>query len=354
MSPLLFLLAALSAVAAPLEVSGRHAGHVQAPAWAPDGKRLAFEVNDHDRQRVSLFLVEPGQSPRPVVAPSAGSSLTAGFSRGAASAGIAHELAWSPAALDRFVFAQAPGGRAQDLYIQDVGPVAAGPGADGGADWSVDGRWIVFTSARTGQGDLYRLDTERLEAPPQRLTRDPATAELSARIAPDGRRVVYVAHTERGDNLFLLPDLTAPSAPTALTPWPGAQVRPTWSPDGQHIAFYANHEDRDRWDLLVLSKGGRVTVHARGVVPNQRGPSWTADGKALVTVLDDDARFDPLIRVPLFQPDAAAVVASDTVGNRDTDIARGPDGRTWLAFTAQGRTGDATRDFRKLYVMPID
>ncbi len=352
MNAVLVLILLTTALAAPARVSGTHTGHVQAPAWSPGGARIAYEVNDHDGKQVSLFLVAPGERPEPVVAASGGSALTAGFSRGGAGGGIAHELAWAPAAVDRYVYAQAPLGHAQDLH--DVGAVAPGPGADGGPDWSADGRWIVFTSARTGQGDLYRLDTQHLDAPPLRLTKDPDSAELTARIAPDGRRVVFVAHTDMGDNLFLLPDLTNPTAAMSLTPWPGAQVRPTWSPDGAHIAFYANHEDRDRWDLLILSKGGRVTVHARGVVPNQRGPSWTPDGKALVAVLDDDARFDPVVRIPLFQPDAARVLPTDTVGNRDTDVARGEDGRTWLAVTAQGRTDDASRDFRKLYVIPID
>jgi len=351
-SPVLLALLA-AALAAPTEVSGAHVGHVQGPSWAPGGARIAYEVNDHEGKTVRLFTVAPGDPPRPVVSGGSPTSLTAGFRRSTAPP-IAHELAWSPPALARFVFTRGGAGAAQDLHIQDVGPVAVAPGADGGADWSADGRWIVFTSSRSGQGDLYRLDTQDLSAPPERLTTDAGAAELSARIAPDSRRVVYVAHTDRGDNLFLLPDLTRPTSPTSLTPWPGAQVRPTWSPDGQHIAFYANHEDRDRWDLVVLSKGGRVTVHARGVVLNQRGPTWTPDGRALIAVLDDDDRFDPVVHVPLFQPDALRVLATDTVGNQDTDVTQDESGRTWLALTAQGRTGDVRRAYRKLYVMQLD
>ena len=38
----------------------------------------------------------------------------------------------------------------------------------------------------------------------------------------------------------------------------------------------------------------------------------------------------------------------------DVDVARGTDGRTWMAVAAQGLAWDKVRDFKRIYVMPID
>lgn len=277
---------------------------------------------------------------------------TAGFQRRTA-AEVSHEVAWSPDAAGGFVYAHGSEGGDRDLVLDSGGTLAAAPGPDGGPAWSADGRWIVFTSARSGQGDLYRVDLDRPDAPPVRLTRDPDASEVYAAIAPDSRRVVFTAHTPKGDNLLLIDDLTRASMPMVLTPWPGEQTRPTWSPDGTRIAFYANTEDRDRWDLLVLPPGGEATVLARGVVPGRRGPAWTPDSRSLVYVADDDDRFDPILRVSVLAPERPVVVDTGTVGNQDVAVVRREDGRTWIAWAAQGKAEDSVRDFHRIYAQPL-
>jgi Tol biopolymer transport system component len=346
-----------AAAGATLQVSGQHTGNCQAPTWAPDGVRLTYEVNAHTDRQVALFLMEPGHPPsqvRPASSKRGGSALSAGFASAGQDDGVSHEVAWGPTEMGRFIFAGASRGIDQDLFLQGGKALAPAPGPDGGPAWSKDGRWIVFTSARTGQGDLYRLDAWRLEEPPVRLTRTADVSEVYAAISPNGRRVAYTAHTQSGDNLAVIDDVAAPSLPHALTDWPGAQTRPSWSPDGQRLAFYANHEQHERWDLMVLEADHSVRVMARGVVLNHRGPSWTPSGKALVYVLDDDDRFDPVMLAPLDKLAKPRALYTDTVGNEDLDVALGTDGRTWLAVAAQGRTGDSVRDFRNIYVVVIE
>ena len=38
----------------------------------------------------------------------------------------------------------------------------------------------------------------------------------------------------------------------------------------------------------------------------------------------------------------------------DLDVVQGTNGKTYLAVSAQGRTADAVRDFKRIYVMELD
>lgn len=340
------------ALGAPTLLSGPEPGNGQAPAWSPAGDALTYELADPTGQSIQLFRVRPGASPERVQRGGRGRSAAAGFQRREA-AEVSHEVAWGPSDVGRFVYAHGVQGGDRDLVLEGAGALAAAPGPDGGPAWSPDGRWIVFTSARTGQGDLYRLDLDAPDAPPVRLTRDPDASEVFAAIAPDSRRLVFTAHTAKGDNLQIVEDLTRASMPVVLTPWPGEQTRPSWAPDGSRVAFYANTEQRERWDLLVLTPGGAATVLARGVVPGRRGPAWTPDSRSLVFVQDDDDQFDPICRVSVLAPERPVRVQTGTVGNQDVAVVRRGDGQTWIAFASQGLATDAVRDFHRIYAQPL-
>ncbi len=344
-------LASLAAGARP--ISPAFEGNCQVPVWSRNGARLAYEVNFHDQKRIDLYVHTPGAGePRKVTPVQRGSSaLTAGF--GTAAESVAHEASWGPAFIDRFVYSASNASRDYDLYIDQAGAIAPAPGADGGPSWSPDGRWIAFTSARTGQGDLYLIDAHQIDAPPRQLTTAPTTSELYATWAPDGKRLVYVAHTDSGDNLWAIDDMQA-VAPRQLTTASGTQTRPAISPDGKRVAYYSNQDDPERWDLYVVdAAGGAPARLAQGVVMNARGPSWTPDSKGLVYVRDDDDAFDPVFRVSLADPGRPAKVATGTVGNGDLDVTRGTDGATWLAIAAQGRQEDDVRDFKRIFVMQL-
>jgi Tol biopolymer transport system component len=329
-------------------------GNCQNPRWSPDGSRLSYEVNYHDRRTVELYVLTPGKGgPAPVRPQMRGaSSLTAGFQGATRTESVAQELSWSPSSLGRFVFSASGAQRDYDIYLDNTGPLSASAGTDGGPVWSPTGGTIVFTSARTGQGDLYALEVDALDAPPRRVTQAPTTAEVFAAWSPDGRSLVYVGHDTAGDNLYLLDDVSAPR-PRQLTAWERTQTRPTFSPDGLSVAFYSNHRDPDRFDLYVLPLGSQPRIVARDVIMNGRGPSWTPDGRHLVFVRDEDARYNPIYAVPVADPVTTTLVATGTVGNGDLDVVRGTDGRVYLAVAAQGATGDARRDFKRIYVMEL-
>jgi Tol biopolymer transport system component len=351
----LILYVALALAAPPREIASHPDAHVQRPQFSPDGSKLAYEANDHQALRVEQYVgdVATGRFTRVLPNARGPSALTQGFATRTADAAVVHELSFSPAALGRFVVASSAAAGDSDLYF-DTGAVAvASPAPDGGPAWSPDGLRIAFTSSRSGEGDLYVADLTALNAAPRQLTALMGSSEVFATWTPDGRGIAYVAHGRTGDNLWMLADLAG--APRQLTRWPGVQTRPSFSPDGRYVAFYANHEDDARFDLYVMQPMhlAEPVMLVPDVVMNSQGPAWTPDGRHLLVVVDEDAFFDPIVAVPVGDRFAALPIDLGTVGNGDLDVARGPDGVTRIAWAAQGLTGDTTRTFKRLYVAEL-
>jgi len=115
--------------------------------------------------------------------------------------------------------------------------LASDPALDYNASFSPDGRWIVFTSHRSGSADLYRIRADGSDL--ERLTTDPAFDDQGT-FSPDGKRLAFVS-TRRGQADIWTLDLETRKA-HLLVSHPAGDFRPAWSPDGQWVAFSS---DRD-------------------------------------------------------------------------------------------------------------
>lgn len=348
----LSLFASLGTAAEPArELAAFEGAHAQRPSFDAACARVAVEANDHEARRVSLH-VGPLAGPLAPVSPTTRSSgITSGFQTASRSP-VVHEIAWPPAGFgDAFLYVAADSSQDFDLMLHGAGPIAPAPGADGGPAWSPDGSHVAFTSARTGEGDLYLLDTAAFDKPPRQLTALRTASELYPAWSRDGSMLAWVAHSTTGDNLFLLTDLDG--RPVKLTAWAGNQVRPRFSPTADQLAFYANHVDPTRFDLYVVDarEGAEPRRVLDGVLPDSAGPAWTPDGTALIAVLDDDSAFDPVVRVPA-AGGPHTVLDLGTVGNGDLAVCATSDGAQ-VAWVAQGRVGDVIRDFKRLFVGPL-
>ncbi|MFT5584277.1 MAG: Tol biopolymer transport system component [Cognaticolwellia sp.] len=332
--------------------------NAQSPRWSPDGASLSYELNFHEKKLVQTWVYRPGQEPIQVQPrASSGSSMTAGFQTSGAEQ-VVHELDWSPASLGAVVYSASGADRDYELYLAQAdtllggSPIAPSPGADGGARFSPDGNWIAFSSARSGQGDIYLLSVAHLEQPPKRISTDTQASELYLSWSGDGKRLAWVGHSPKGDSIYVVDDLLRPK-PRVLVQLGQTQTRPSFSPDGQSMAFYSNHQQPERFDLLVQGPSGAPRVLAEGVVLNHDGPSWSPDGQHIVFVADDDAAFDPVLSVSSLGGEPV-LVDTRTVGNSDLDLTQGTDGQLYLALSAQGRRSDPVRDYKRLYVMALD
>jgi Tol biopolymer transport system component len=137
---------------------------------------------------------------------------------------------------------------AKDLAGGDPRPLIVGPGVDDGPEYSPDGQYLYFNSTRSGAMALWRARADGSD--PVQLTRDPARRDWFPHVSPDGKQIVYVSFGDDvalGDHppnredvqLRIMPadDSTPPAILTRLFGGQGTINVPSWSPDGNQVAF---------------------------------------------------------------------------------------------------------------------
>lgn len=169
------------------------------------------------------------------------------------------------------------------------------PGLDYDAALSPDGRWVVFTSERRGNPDLYALEIEG-RAEPQLLI-DSVAMEDQVAFSPDGRSIAFVSTASGNADIYVLP--FAPeraqelATATNVTNHPGGDFRPDFSPDGARIAFTTDRDTpvsghpifaftRQReGDVYVMNRDGSNLQRLTATPDWDGSPEWSADGSTL-------------------------------------------------------------------------
>ena len=169
------------------------------------------------------------------------------------------------------------------------------PGLDYDAALSPDGRWVVFTSERRGNPDLYAFAIEGGAAP--QLLIDSAAMEDQAAFSPDGRSIAFVSTASGNADIYVLPFAPETSqdlaAATNVTNDPGGDFRPDFSPDGARIAFTTDRDTpvsghpifaftRQReGDVYVMNRDGSNLQRLTATPDWDGSPEWSADGRTL-------------------------------------------------------------------------
>ena len=251
-------------------------GGVSDYSWSPDSKTFVFTKDDKD----------PADEPEKME----------GWKRKTA----------PPIVIDRYHFKQDRDGYLKRFYthvcVFDIASkkleqITTGQFDDSSPAWSPDGTKIAFVSTRQGP--------------------DPDRHENSD---------IYVVDAKAG------------AEPRQLTTYVGADGgRPSWSPDGQWIAYYQGDETKYlAYDInklaIIPAAGGAAKVLTAALDRPASGPIWwSPDGKTLTFSVSDD-RIDYVARTTT----AGGAVEKLTTGRRTaSNVSLGADGSlTLLAGTA--------------------
>jgi Tol biopolymer transport system component len=174
------------------------------------------------------------------------------------------------------------------------------PGLDYDAVFSPDGRWVVFTSERRGNPDLYAIDLASSRnggMPSAHLLIDSGAMEDQAAFAPDGGSLAFVSTASGNADVYMIPfspDRTQNlEAARNLTSHSGGDFRPDFSPDGERIAFTSDRDTpvyghpifsftRQReGEIYVMSRDGTDARRLTTSVDWDGSPEWSADGRTI-------------------------------------------------------------------------
>jgi len=120
---------------------------------------------------------------------------------------------------------------------------------DDGSEFTPDGKWIYFNSTRSGRMQIWRMKPDGSE--PTQVTHS-GTIDWFPHISPDGKWIVYISFLEsevtiqdhpfyRHVYIQVMPINGGPSKVIAyLYGGQGTINTPSWSPDSKHIAFVSN------------------------------------------------------------------------------------------------------------------
>lgn len=203
----------------------------------------------------------------------------------------------------------------RDIWIKrlphgEVIQATTNPSDDYQACWSPDGKWLVFVShRRDALGDLWllRIKKGRPSGTPIQLTSYLGEDCLPA-VSPDSRSIVFVSDREGQKDLWLL--RIATRTLTRLTYKGGTE--PVWSPDGKKILFVSFRDNRygDFFMLSLPDETGlnlvitKLTHSHKDRIYSQ--PYWIKQSNSVVFMKymvdsDEDNRITPLDKAAIWK-----------------------------------------------------
>ncbi len=213
-------------------------GNDTAPAWSPDGTRLAITHAAGGRR--AIFVGSADNPAAQLVSPP---DVEARYA------------AWSPNG-QRLAFTLQIDGVWQLAIAEPGGQVTLpGPQRLGWLAWS---RGALLYAAQAGPGlpqDIFALDTS---GTPRNLTNTPDIEEDFPDRSPDGRRIVFVASPSGQQGLpqrqVFMMDADG-GGRAQLTQDAGPHTNPVWSPDGAWIAYLSQAGGGD-WQVWAMRGDG--------------------------------------------------------------------------------------------------
>ena len=224
------------------------------PAWAPDGKRIAF--TSYLKRNPDLYLADvDGKNLQPL----------------SRYPGLNVSPSWSPDG-KKIALMMGMGGKS-DIYLIDTNgdnprKLTKGYGNEASPTWSPDGEWIAFVSDRSGSPQIYIMARDGSNV--RRLTFE-GSYNTNPSWSPKGDRIAFCARVEGHYHIFTIG--IDGSGLRSLTSNSSNNESPCWSPDGRYIAFSSNRTRASK--IYIMNANG---FNQRGLTPSKGGessPAWS-------------------------------------------------------------------------------
>src|SRR6266704_6682306 len=259
------------------------------PLWSPDGKWLAFE--GHQGEKDGLFVARPDGPDVTFLAPLNGTNSPL--------PGTGNDVTWSPDAKQLAFISAIPGAEA----------------AEASGDPMVITRYLYKPDA--GEGLTHFNDNQRLHI----FAVDVSTKQVrqltqgnfdehSIDWSPDGKEILFVSNREPNSDEFFNYDVfalrVADGSIRRLTATESNEYAPRWSPDGKTIAYAATKrgltdrettmEDEHVW---LMDADGSHRHEIGGVIDNRQShPQWSPEGNAVYFTVQERGSTH-LVRLPV-------------------------------------------------------
>ena len=259
------------------------------PAWSPDGKEIA----------VSTTAIQDPRS-RAVVGQIWLVDTVSGEKRLLPTGMDAVQPSWSPDGSRIAYWGVSKDGSQRMIWTIPVRggqalPVTHDSFINWSPTWSPDGRYLFFTSDRSGSMNLWRVAVaeatgEVLGEPEPITTPDPWSSGI--RFSRDGTKALYAtryvrASLERAGLDSTVSAVTGPLKP--ITQGSREIYFGRVSPDGQRIAFFSKSPQED---LFIVGTDGSGLRQLTNDVFKDRNPGWSADGSRILFYSDRSGRYE--------------------------------------------------------------
>lgn len=226
------------------------------PAWAPDGRTIAFSSWRTGYQDIYLLFPYGGS---PIQNPTRGNADRQSWLP-----------AWSPDGA-KLAFTSSRDGNAE-IYVMNrdgsnVQRLTNHPSIDSTPTWAPTGTQIAFTSERNGNPQIHIMNADGTGV--QRITSESHADRPTWSPAPLNE-IAYSARAG-GGNIIKVFDFETRTT-RALTDAIGNNESPAFSPNGRHVAFVSSRAGRDQIFVIHRDGSGLRQITRAG---NNRFPHWS-------------------------------------------------------------------------------
>jgi hypothetical protein len=182
----------------------------------------------------------------------------------------------------RLAFSSARSGNAElyviDLWTEVLARLTVNRrAADTAPSWSPDGGSLAWSSGRPGAHDVYVM---RSDGTRKRRLAGGSGDQREPDWAPDGSRLVFSSNALGDADLWTVP--SAGGAAALLADLPGDELRPAWAPGGKLVAFA--HAAGRRTVVETISVAGGESRRVAASRSETGSPAWSPTGMRLTVV----------------------------------------------------------------------